>query len=151
MSELEIICDTREKPTHRFLFSDYDAIVEVAKIDVGDYKEKNLNNVCIEKKESVEELFRNLTNKQDKVRFDKELQKMKEFEYPYLVLCFELRDILSGTKFSKISPNYIISLLTEIQIKYGINIYFAGKDAEYLIYRIFKKHLDFNKGDKKWL
>jgi len=151
MPKLNIICDTREKPTHRFLFKDYDVNVEIAKIDVGDYKEKEIDNVCIEKKESIEELFRNLTNKDDKIRFNKELLKMNNFDYSYLILCFDLHDVLKGTKYSKISPNYVISMLTEIQIKYGIYVYFAGKDAEYLVYRILKKHKDLEKGNNKWL
>jgi len=149
-----IITDTREKPNKRFTFESYadDGIrVIFSKLDIGDYSLQGKENiVCVEKKESIEEIIRNLTDKDDSDRFARELEKMKGIKNSYIVTCFSFDDLLMGTKHSKITPNYIISLLLEIQSKYNVKIMFGGRRAEFLTYKILKKHWDLENGIVRW-
>ena len=154
MSDLDIVVDTREHVDHRFLFGEYEkASLSIEKIAVGDYSIRNAPEkyICIERKKSVEEIINNLTDKGDKERFDRELQKMTEYEHKYIICEFTLDELNKGSHFSKISPNYILSLLIEIQQRYKIHIYYAGKNAEYLIYRILKKANDLLRGRSRWI
>jgi ERCC4-type nuclease len=149
-----ITVDTREKPKKRFTFEacgDDSLKVIYNKLEVGDYSLYNKESlVCVEKKESLEEITRNLIDKADSERFANELEKMKTIKYSYLVTCFSFDDLLLGTKYSKVTPNFIISLLLEIQCKYNVRIMFGGKRAEFLTYKILKKHWDLDNGIYKW-
>jgi ERCC4-type nuclease len=148
-----ILVDTREKNEHRFEFSsfaDENTSVKFQKLDIGDYAIDGLDDLCIERKGSVSELIRNLTNKEDSVRFAKELEKLANKKYAYLILCFSLEDLLKGARFSTVSPNYILSLLLEIQCKYNLYVLFGAENSEFLIYKILKKHWDLMNGSKRW-
>ena len=132
---IEIIIDTREQqPWH---FPKHNTVT--AKLDTGDYSIKGYENIfCIERKKSVSEIANNITEK----RFLDVIDRLKKIKYSYFLFEFNLEDIMiypEGSNIPKklrskirISPGYIIKLLTEIQVMHSIPIIFCGsaKNAE---------------------
>jgi len=149
-----IIVDTRDKPEHRWEFKDFLEDKEVRdvvfqKLDYGDYSIAGLEDTfCIERKASVEEIINNITK--DKKRFKAELEEMRKFKYPFLICEFEFREILNGSRFSKITPSYIISVLLEIEIKYGIPVHFVGGNSELFAYKIMRKVWNIENNKERW-
>jgi len=128
----EIIQDTREQKPIQFDPDECYSSVCVAKLDTGDYSIKGLEEVlCIERKANVVELAGNAT--QD--RFQNEIKRMLEYKYKFIVLEFDLDDLLKypvGADLPsriidkiKIKGNFLLSFINKLQIK-GINIIFAG-------------------------
>ena len=129
MSDFTIICDTREK----YLWSFGQHQTYVKKLDTGDYTLEGLEDVlCIERKMSLSELYGNLTDD----RFWKEMERMKNFQYKFLIVEAEFSDVM-GIPYSlglkkevmaklKLTPQFVLKKIGEIQIKYGIHVIFAG-------------------------
>ena len=91
MSKFLVVKDTREKDGWYFKESDYCQGMIDQKLDTGDYSVQGLEDVlCIERKGSVSEIANNIVDK----RFDRELDRMKEFKYKFLIL--ELQIILQN-------------------------------------------------------
>jgi len=150
------IADTRDKDEYRWTFSSFTKDkefegVEIKKLDVGDYSIVGLEDIlAIERKKSVEEIANNIS-KNDEARFKRELIKLKEFKYPFLICEFTIHDLFRGSRYTSLSPAYVLSVLMEIETVYGINVHFAGKEAEALCYRIMRKVWFLEKGSKRWL
>src|ERR1022692_1606102 len=87
-----VIRDTREQKGWDFFEDDYcDGMIE-KKLDSGDYSILGLENVfCIEKKRNTAELAKNIFEK----RFFAELQRLEKFDYSFLILEFNLIDVLN--------------------------------------------------------
>ena len=130
---MEIIADTREQQP--WDFQDHDIVEKVisTKLDTGDYSVVGLEDkVCLERKKSVAEVANNVN--QD--RFWKEMKRMEEFDYRFVLLEFSIDDVLnfpvgstipkSKWKYLKVSGNYIMKKLTQIQIDYNIHVVFCG-------------------------
>ncbi len=150
-----IIADTRDKDGYRWTFSSFDdkefSGVEVKKLDVGDYSIVGLETVfAVERKKSLSELINNISSK-DKGRFNRELDKLSKYKYPYIICEFTIEDLLRGTRFSQVSPFYVLSILLEIESSLGINVHFAGNKAELLCYRIIRKVWMLENGFKRWI
>jgi hypothetical protein len=81
----------------------------------------------------------------------REIERMKEFEFPFLVLEFPLDDLIKFPEGAdipegnmskvKITGKYLLKMLVEIQMDYNIPIYFCDnkKNAKFLINSIFKR------------
>lgn len=141
------IIDTREKEPWRLVASTIDGVV-VEKLDTGDYSIKGLEDkLCIERKQSVSELAGNVSQP----RFQNELNRMLTYKYRFLVLEFDITDILDYPVGSGIPQNrwktlrikgpYIMQCLSQFQVKYGIHVIFAGNatHAEYIASNIMKR------------
>ena len=102
-----VIRDTREKDGWYFKESDYCEGMVNQKLDTGDYSIQGLEDVlCIERKASVAEIANNIVDD----RFTRELDRMSEFKYKFLILEFGVEDILSfpvGSDIPKKSWNKI--------------------------------------------
>ena len=122
----------------------------VEKLDTGDYSLKGLEDrLCIERKGRISELAINLGK--DKARFMREIERMTEFEFRFLVLEFSLDDVLKFPEGAdipdrnmakvRITGKYILKMLIEIQMDHNIPIYFCDnkRNAKYLINSIFKR------------
>ena len=129
MSKFLVIRDTREKDGWYFKESNYCQGMIDQKLDTGDYSVQGLEDVlCIERKGSVSEIANNIVDK----RFDRELDRMKEFKYKFLILEFGIKDIMSFPEGSdiprakwnkiRIKGNFILKRLAEIQTKYDIHV-----------------------------
>lgn len=121
---LIVIRDSREKENNGFHFPN----MIIGKLDAGDYSIKGLENVIsIERKSGVDEIFSNLGAKKNKERFYRELELLKTYKYKYIVIEGTVAQMLYGSRFSKIDPLYIMRLLNEIELTYGIPIKFIEK------------------------
>ena len=148
-----VIRDTREKDGWYFKESDYCEGMVNQKLDTGDYSIQGLENVlCIERKASVAEIANNIVDD----RFTRELDRMSEFKYKFLILEFSVEDILSfpvGSDIPKkswnkirISGRFIMKRLSEIQTKYGIHVVPCGDklSAWHMTSSIMKRVFEVN-------
>ena len=139
--------DTREKTGWDFQPTSLCKGTIAKKLDTGDYTIKGLeDDVCIERKSSVSEIATNISDS----RFTKELERMKEFKYRYIVCEFSVNDILAfpvGSnipkyKWKRIKAKgpYIVKRLSQIMRDYDVHILFCGNpsNAEYFAYNLMK-------------
>ncbi len=131
MSQFIAISDTREQLPLEF-DSPYIERVVTRKLETGDYSIEGLEDIlCIERKGSLAEFYRNVTQK----RFEDELVRMQAYKYRYLVLEFSLSEVM-GIPYSlglsakqremcKLSPKYVMGRIAEIQVDYNVNVVFA--------------------------
>ncbi len=149
-----VIKDTREQDGYTFerftgRYTSCNGMV-VKKLDTGDYSLEGLEDkLCIERKGRVSELAINLGK--DKRRFLAEIERMKDFEFKFLVLEFSLEDIMDFPERSEIpkekwssiviTNKYMLKMLVEFQMYDNIHVIFAGnrKNAKLLINSILKR------------
>jgi len=144
-----IIVDTREQIPWEFGFHD----TAKKKLDTGDYSIQGFEDIlAIERKKSVSEIATNLSES----RFKDVLQRLSKIKHPYMVFEFSLDEVYSFPVGSdipkrmwdklKISGNYIIKRLIEIQLEYGIQIVFcddasnAERFSASLMKRIYERY-----------
>ena len=137
-NKFTVIRDTREKNGWYFKETEYCQGMLEQKLDTGDYSIEGLEDIlCIERKGCVSELANNIVDK----RFERELERMEEFKYKFLILEFSLDDILSfpvGSDIPKktwnkirISGRFILKRLSEIQVKHGIHVIPCGNNLSW--------------------
>ena len=143
-SDFTIIIDTREQQPW-----DFDSYSKInAKLDTGDYSIEGLENiVAIERKKIVSEFANNITES----RFTDVVMRMSEIKYSFLLLEFNLEDVLIYPIGStvpkrmwdkiKISPAFILKNLLDLELKHNISVHFCGgsSNAEKLAETILKK------------
>jgi hypothetical protein len=142
--DFTIIIDTREQQP--WSFEHYTTASR--KLDTGDYSIEGLEDiVCIERKKSVSEVANNLTES----RFIDVVDRMSKFKYAFLLLEFDLAQVLSypiGSTLPrrlwdkvKISPAFIVKHILELQLNHNIKVLFCGSssDAEKMAEYILKK------------
>jgi ERCC4-type nuclease len=131
MGQFIAISDTREQLPLEF-DSPYIERVVTRKLDTGDYSIEGLEDIlCIERKGSLAEFYRNVTQK----RFEDELVRMQAYKYRYLVLEFSLSEVMAipyslglsakQREMCKLSPKYVMGRIAEIQVDYNVNVVFA--------------------------
>ena len=143
-SDFTIIVDTREQQP--WVFEHY--LTTNAKLDTGDYSIQGLENiVAIERKKSVSEFANNITES----RFTDVILRMSQIKYSFLLLEFNLQDVLIYPVGStvpkrmwdkiKISPAFILKNILDLQIKHNIAVHFCGDadNAEKFAETILKK------------
>lgn len=153
--DFTIIIDTREQQP--WPFEHYTTASR--KLDTGDYSIEGLEDiVCIERKKSVSEVANNLTES----RFIDVVDRMSKFKYAFLLLEFDLAQVLSypiGSTLPrrlwdkvKISPAFIVKHILELQLNHNIKVLFCGSssDAEKMAEYILKKvhYIEKVKADK---
>ena len=152
-----ILRDSREKSAHGWHFSEYKNCLgtEVIKLDTGDYTIKGLEDVlCIERKGYVSEFARNIVEK----RFYKELDRMTEFRFPFILLEFDMTDVslypdnampARQAQQCRITGKFIMRKIIEIQVQYGIPIILCGSHGKNIATQIFLRVLDAQKPHTK--
>lgn len=142
-----LICDTREK--NPIVISDNRVFEEVvrAKLDTGDYSISGLEHcLCIERKGCISEFAGNVFQE----RFDRELQRMVSYKYAFILLEFNLADMLkfpygcglSKTIIKRIKYNgkLLLKKMVEFQCKYpNIHFIFCGDDIMEVLCSICKR------------
>lgn len=124
-----IIIDTREQIPWEFGYHN----TAKQKLDTGDYSMVGFENIlAIERKKSVSELATNLSES----RFKDVLDRLSKIKHPYMVFEFDMDEVYTfpvGSDIPKklwdklrISGNYIVKRLIEIQLQYNIQIVFCG-------------------------
>lgn len=144
-----IIIDTREQIPWEFGFHE----TAKRKLDTGDYSIEGFENIlAIERKKSVSEIATNLSES----RFKDVLQRLSQIKHPYMIFEFSLDDVYNFPVGSdipkrmwdklKISGNYIIKRLIEIQLEYNIQVVFcddpsnAERFSVSLMKRIYERY-----------
>lgn len=128
-----IIIDTREKLPHDFSDNKMCVATQISKLDTGDYTMQGWEDrLAIERKGGISEFATNITQK----RFWNELERMKNYQYKYLLFEFFLGDILrypQGSeipkwkqKYIRITPSFIMSCIHRIEHEYGIPVVYCG-------------------------
>jgi ERCC4-type nuclease len=140
-----IIIDTREQQP--WSFDHYTKANK--KLDTGDYSIEGLETIlAIERKKSASEFANNITES----RFKDVVERLSHVKYAFLLLEFDLEDILIYPVGSnvpkrlwdkiKISPAFIMKHILELQINHNIKIVFCGdssnaeKMAEYILKKV---------------
>lgn len=145
-----VLRDTREKQGKgwRFIASKYCAGMKVGKLQTGDYSLLGYERIItIERKGSVSEFANNLIQ----ARFYRELDRLEEIKYPYIILEFSLRDLIDYPYSDAVPPSvrnkicikgkFLLKKLCEIELKYRTRIIFAGNSssAKEMAFSLFKR------------
>lgn len=149
-----IIVDTREQIPWEFGYHN----TAKRKLDTGDYSIEGFENIiAVERKKSVSELATNLSES----RFKDVLERLQNIKHPYMVFEFDMDEVYSfpvGSDIPKklwdklrISGNYIVKRLIEIQLQYGIQIVFCGdaNNAERFTVSLMKRIYEQYNNDKQ--
>ena len=143
-NNIKIIVDTREQQPWEFPRHE----TASRKLDTGDYSIEGLEHLlCIERKKSVSEIATNVTEK----RFKDVVARMTTYKYPFILLEFDVDDVLQypiGSNVPKkmwdklkISPSFILKHLTELQVYFNIKVLFCGSasNAEKMAIAIMRR------------
>jgi len=143
-----IIQDTREQSPFSFAF--YECETTVATLKTGDYTLQGYEEiVAIERKKSTSELATNLGKYRD--RFEREMERLSEFEHKYIVCEFTESDLLQFPlnssipkriiKYIRMNGKFMRKQLHKYEEEYGVAIIFCdGKEAaESKVMDIFKE------------
>ncbi len=137
IERFRIIVDSREQTPYRYPRS------YVRGLPYGDYtveydERLYLDKIVIERKSNVSELFAFSGSQRD--RFVRELEKMKDVKYKYLVFEFELLDIVNKQPPGLLDPKIVYSTLCSFAIKYNIPFLFCGNrvNARAMTYKLFE-------------
>ena len=131
-----VICDSSEKAGFKYHFVEsWDCSGCVTQsLNTGDYTLRGWEDkLCIERKRNVSEICQNLHED----RFYRQLERMREFRWCYLLMEFSLADLLSYPEGANLPPKvkgkikatgpYLLKKLTEVMIKYNnIQFLFCG-------------------------
>ena len=151
-----IIIDTREQQPWSF---NHHSIAN-KKLDAGDYSLEGFENIlAIERKKSVCEIANNIVES----RFKDALERLGQLKYSFLLLEFDLEDVLSypiGSSLpkrlwdkTKITPTFLLRHILDWELKYNIKVFFCGspsnaeKLAEYIFRKIF--YIEYNLKNKE--
>jgi ERCC4-type nuclease len=144
---LVVLADRREQTPWTFSSSKYVIDIRDTTLDTGDYSLEGYEDlVRIERKASTSEIAGNITEK----RFKDWLERLSTYKYKFLICEFDFEDIVNFPNNSgipkylmnkiKISPAFIMAAMSKIQLKYGIQIIYAGnpRNAQIAAESIFK-------------
>ena len=143
-----VIRDTREKENKGWEWqpSSFCAGTVNRKLDTGDYSLDGYEGVlAVERKGSVAEWCHNVFEK----RFEAELERLSLFRYPFILLEFNMSDVMrfpvgSGIPRKlwnklRISGPLLLRKTIEIPVKYNINVLFVSKYGKDVATSIFKR------------
>jgi ERCC4-type nuclease len=143
-NDFTIIVDTREQQP--WIFDNY--TVANRKLDTGDYSIEGLEDLlCIERKKSVSEFANNIVES----RFKDVVMRMSQLKYSFLLLEFDLKDVLIYPVGStvpkkmwdkiKIIPAFLIKNLLDLELNHNIKVIYCGNssNAEKMAEHILKK------------
>jgi ERCC4 domain len=143
-----VVRDTREQKNNGWLFPASDSCTgtEIDTLPTGDYTLRGYETVfVIERKGSIAEFAQNVVQG----RFERELTRMQEFEHPFMVLEFEVDDIVNWPKTAglpkrvidklRITPQFLLKRFNDFQVKYKTKIITAGANGRYEASSLFKR------------
>lgn len=144
-----VIRDTREKNGEGWVFGETSTCLGTVSetMHTGDYTLSGLESIItVERKGSVKEFAGNLTQP----RFERELERMATFKYAYVILEFELSDIMSWPvgcglppykwRCIRTSKYFLLSRFWELQMKYPyVRFLFVGKHGKEAVSSLFKR------------
>lgn len=152
--DIIIEIDSREKQSWNFdietkVKSGYKTRVigsEIVGIEAGDYRIKSYPElVVIERKRGFSELFGNFTPKSNRERFEREMERLSNIKYKYILIESEINtDILSMSipQFKWAPPcSKILEWLWYLYEKYNIQHEFIGNAGAKYVRKLFEHHI----------
>lgn len=137
-----LICDSREKWTQHERppansigdwFLKHGINYHVQKLDVGDYMMDG-GKTTIDRKQTLDELSKNLMNPKDHSRFMKEIRRAKEQGLKLIILCEcggkvkAISDVAGWkSKHSPVSGRALMERMYSVHISYGVEFLFCNK------------------------
>lgn len=115
-------------------------------LDAGDYSLVGFEDqIRIERKQGFCELFGNMTPVEHKERFEREMEKLRDIPFKYLIVEANIsRDVLglSVPQMWKAPPtSAVLRWLTELEMEYGIRVIFAGDAGKRVARMVFDTFL----------
>lgn len=131
---MKIICDTREQKNQHILkyFQKNNIEYKIKKVDEGDYKIEGQDNICIERKATLQEITSNIIQP----RFKRELERSKEKKIHLVVLIENSSDINSIDEIPLKWKNQRLEFY-KFQLKKKMGLY--GEFNEWYLYREAKE------------
>jgi len=139
--EITVVVDTREQKPYRL------PCAEVKTLVTGDYSILNLENrIAIERK-TKSDAYSSLG--QGRPRFERELQRLSEFDYGAVVIEASLPDFLTAPAFSRMNPKAAVNSIVGWSVKYRINLFFAGdrRHGNALTLKLLEKYWRYHHGE----
>jgi hypothetical protein len=145
-----VIRDTREQEGWIFQARARCLGTEVQTLSTGDYTVKGFEKVfCLERKFSSSEFCQNLFQP----RFHRELERLDEFEHPYLFLEFEWKQLVEYPRGSgvppskwrslKVRPDLLIKTYHEMRLAHPrLRVEFVGQQGRTAALSLFKRIVD---------
>lgn len=139
---MKIICDSREKWTqgaskdrHISSYFDRHGIQwEVRKLDTGDYMLDGQSDRTVDRKQSLEELSRNLLNRKDSSRFWREVRRAHDSGMQLIVLVESGRAIKTindvprwQSKYSFVTGRRLLDEMIRLEYSYGVQWAFCDR------------------------
>ncbi len=147
-----VVRDTREKADQGWTWkkSKYCAGTVTRKLDTGDYTLEGMENyLTIERKGSISEWAKNVTE----VRFERELERLDGIQHSWILLEFNMTDVLnypvgSGIpKFKwrslKFRGPFILKKMTEMMCAHRVHIVLCGGSGKEVASNIFKRTIEY--------
>ena len=144
MIDFTIVIDTREQQPYTFQNTKPEPPEMIKRgLITGDYSLTGFESrICVERK-SVADLFGSVGT--GRKRFEREMQRMSEFDYAALVIESDLSSIFTNPpNRSKMNPKAVFRTLISWSQKYRVHVWpmWNRKAAERMTYLILKKYYD---------
>lgn len=121
----------------------------IKKLNTGDYSiEGHEDQFTIDRKGCLSEFATNLTD----LRFTRELERLAQIKHSFLLLEFEMSDVMAWPygaglpsdkiKYIKTTPQFIVMKINEIMVKYGVKVIFAADHGKEIAYSLFKRIIE---------
>lgn len=143
------IFDTREQKNQHIkaTFKARGIPFRIQKLDVGDYMLEGNPTVSIDRKQDLEELSRNLTNRQDHARFMREVRRAHEAHIHLIILCEHgngitgPRDLLGWrSEWTGVSGRDLQDAIFRVSVSYGVDFVFCSpEETAKIIYKKLQK------------
>jgi hypothetical protein len=154
LPEYLVLRDTREQYGWGFPAKGQCLGTVEATLKTGDYTLQGYEDIfVVERKYSTSEISQNIV--QD--RFKRELERLEEFRYPFMVFEFTLAEVISFPinsgipkdrwKSLRITPQFMLKRLNEYQFKYKTKIVFAGIHGREFTSSLFKRMVENGRPD----
>jgi len=141
-----ILIDSREQLRWKFT----DINTETVALQTGDYSVRGMEHLVTIERKSLSDLFGTLSlakgNQDHWNRFRRELERMRDYKYKFLVIESIPSRIWKGTRYSKMSPSSIMSQLVSISIEFDIHILFTENRTQSqnyvkrIVEKLWRKH-----------
>ena len=113
-----VVIDTREQRPYRFASS------VVRSLATGDYSIEGMEQrVAVERKTKAD-AYSSLGG--NRPRFEREMIRLREFEYGAIVVEATLCSFLHAPAYSHLNPRSAAASLLAWSVKYGVHVFFAG-------------------------
>lgn len=154
-NKFTVIKDTREQKGWDFSPNEYCEGMKVQGLKTADYTIEGFEDrIVIERKATTGEISQNIFE----TRFENELKRLEEFEFPYMIFEFDYNDIKifpinsSLPKYLwhklKMTQDIMEKTIARYQIQYKTKIIFAGRHGQSVATMIFKQFLKYGIADE---